>query len=81
MQIDNISIGTYKHYKTNKLYKVIGIARHSETHQEMVIYKALYKSDKFDYNQLWVRPKEMFFESVIYEGISIPRFKYIDNNK
>jgi hypothetical protein len=78
MKIDNIPYGKYQHYKTGNLYEVIGIARHSETHEEMIIYKALYQCNKFGNNQVWVRPKEMFIEHVIYNGYNVPRFKRIE---
>lgn len=72
-----IPFGRYQHYKTNKLYEVIGTARHSETHEEMVIYKALYHCDKFGDHQVWVRPKAMFYEEIIYNGQPVARFKRI----
>ena len=71
--MDDIQYGKYQHYRTEKLYEVIGVARHSETHEEMVIYKALYRCDKFGDDQVWVRPKAMFFEQVEHHGRSLPR--------
>lgn len=71
-----LKLGKYKHYK-GKQYEVIGLARHSETLEELVIYKALYNSEEFGNNALWVRPKSMFFETVNVEGKEIPRFSYI----
>jgi hypothetical protein len=68
--------GIYEHYKGKK-YEVLGIARHSETLEELVMYKALYKSEEFGENALWARPKKMFFENVNIDGKEIPRFKYI----
>lgn len=70
-----IKLGKYRHFK-GKLYEVVGIARHSETLEELVVYKALYNSD-FGKNALWVRPKAMFFEEVEIDGKRTPRFKLI----
>ena len=68
--------GIYRHYK-GKEYEVIGIAKHSETLEDMVVYKALYESDKFDKDQLWIRPLSMFVENVVVEGKEISRFEYL----
>lgn len=62
--------GRYQHYKGGK-YEVIGIAKHSETNEDLVIYRALY-GDK----QIWARPLPVFLEEVEVEGKKIPRFKY-----
>jgi len=66
-----VKTGRYRHYKGND-YLVIGVARHSETEEEMVVYSA-------DYGQfgLWVRPKEMFLEKVEVDGQVLPRFQFI----
>lgn len=74
----SVQFGKYRHYK-GKEYEVIGIAKHSETLEDMVVYKALYESDKFDKDQMWIRPLSMFIEKVIVEGKEIPRFEYIGN--
>lgn len=74
---NDIQYGKYQHYKNKKLYEVIGLARHSETLEEMVIYKALFRCDTFGHNQVWIRPKSMFFEQVEYNGCRLPRFKWI----
>ena len=66
-----MQLGLYKHYKGN-LYQVIGICRHSESLEEMVIYRGLYA----DYG-LWVRPKSLFERTVEHQGTSMPRFKFI----
>ena len=63
--------GIYKHYKGNE-YKVKGVAKHSETCEEMVVYQALYG----DFG-LWVRPKAMFLETIEKDGKKIERFKFI----
>jgi hypothetical protein len=62
----------YQHYNGHR-YQVLGIARHSETLEELIIYKALY--DKGD---LWVRPLTMFLETVTIKGRSQLRFKLIE---
>lgn len=65
--------GKYQHYKGH-LYELVDIARHSETLEDMVVYRQLY--GEFG---LWVRPAAMFFEQVEIEGQVMPRFKYLDN--
>jgi len=64
-------LGKYKHYK-GKEYEVIGVAKHSETLEKMVAYKALYGE-----RGLWVRPLKMFLEEVEMNGKKVPRFKYV----
>ncbi|MFN3402524.1 MAG: DUF1653 domain-containing protein [Cytophagaceae bacterium] len=66
--------GIYRHYK-GKYYEVIGTARHSETLEELVVYKALYETE-FGAESLWVRPKEMFNELIEVEGQQVKRFEY-----
>lgn len=61
--------GIYKHYKGNE-YKVLHIARHSETLEEMVVYQCLYG----DYS-IWIRPKKMFLEKVEIDGQLVDRFE------
>lgn len=70
--------GKYQHFRNKQYYEIIGTARHSETLEELVIYKALYATSDFDVGQLWVRPKKMFFEKVFHEGQQVPRFKLIE---
>ncbi|MBU2566626.1 DUF1653 domain-containing protein [Patescibacteria group bacterium] len=70
-----MKLGKYLHYK-NKPYEVIGLARHSETMEELVVYRALYETE-FGERSLWVRPKHMFMEDVEINGEMVPRFKYI----
>lgn len=75
-----IQTGTYRHYKS-KLYEVLWLTVHSETWEELVLYKALYKCKEFPKNQLWVRPKDMFFETVVTDWVEKPRFEYMWNKK
>ncbi|WP_144994195.1 DUF1653 domain-containing protein [Polystyrenella longa] len=63
--------GRYRHYKGNE-YLVLEVARHSETMEELVVYRQDY-GDK----GLWVRPREMFEELVTVDGTPTPRFAYI----
>jgi hypothetical protein len=72
-----MQLGKYKHYK-GKEYKVIGIATHSETLEEMVIYKALYEIEGKGFNSLWVRPKKMFEEKIELNGTMVNRFQYLE---
>lgn len=67
----NMPTGRYRHYKGQE-YSVIGLARHSETGEELVVYRQEYG----DFG-LWVRPKAMFLETVLVEGRSLPRFQFI----
>ncbi|MBS3670403.1 DUF1653 domain-containing protein [Vreelandella boliviensis] len=60
--------GIYRHYK-GSLYEVLGIAQHSESEEPLVVYRALYG----EYG-LWVRPLDMFVETVTKEGLTQPRF-------
>lgn len=73
--MSEVKPGKYQHYK-GKFYRVIGVAKHSETLEEMVIYETLYDNPL---GKLWVRPKEMFLESVEVEGKKVPRFKFVSD--
>ncbi len=68
-----IKPGKYKHYK-GKEYEVVGVARHSETLEELVVYKALYQPEG---ENIWVRPLKMFFEEIFVGGKKVKRFEYI----
>jgi hypothetical protein len=68
----SLEIGRYRHYKGNE-YEVIGVAKHSEDETELVVYRPLYGA-----RGLWVRPLEMFIETVQVDGVTKPRFEYID---
>jgi hypothetical protein len=70
--------GRYRHYKGNP-YEVVGVARHSETMEELVVYRALYDSPGFGFGSLWVRPRAMFLEQVEIDGQWVPRFARVDD--
>lgn len=64
--------GIYRHYKGN-LYKVLMVAKHSETEEELVIYQALYEN-----GGIWARPKAMFLEQVTVDGKTFNRFSLVE---
>jgi len=66
-----LPLGRYRHYKGPE-YQVLALVRHSETEEELVLYKALYGEQG-----LWVRPLEMFLEQVIVDGQKMPRFTFL----
>ena len=69
--MESIKPGHYRHFK-GKEYEVLGVARHSETEEELVVYRALYG----DFG-LWVRPARMWNETVERDGKTFRRFTYI----
>ncbi len=71
---NNLKLGKYRHYK-GKEYEVLGVAKHSETLEDLVVYKALYDNET---SSLWVRPLKMFLEEVEVEGEKVPRFSLVD---
>ncbi|HOP75364.1 MAG TPA: DUF1653 domain-containing protein [Bacillota bacterium] len=71
MEKEMLQLGRYRHFKGNE-YEVIGVAKHSETLEEYVVYRALYGE-----GGLWVRPRSMFEELVEVDGELKPRFTYI----
>ncbi len=64
--------GRYRHYK-GQYYLVLGVARHSETQEELVVYRQDY-GDK----SLWVRPKQMFLETIQFNGQPVARFEFVE---
>jgi hypothetical protein len=66
--------GKYKHYKGN-YYEVLGTARHSETEEEYVVYKALYQPEG---ENMWIRPLQMFQEKVLVNGKEVFRFEFVE---
>ena len=71
--VSEISPGRYRHFKGNE-YEVLCIARHSETTEPMVVYKALYGE-----GGVWVRPADMWNETVIRDGVTYQRFTRIED--
>ncbi len=69
-----MKLGKYQHFKGG-LVEVIAVAHHSETLEEMIVYKSLYECRNFGKGSIWVRPKQIFLESVIVGGKAMPRFK------
>ncbi|OGF20691.1 hypothetical protein A2316_02815 [Candidatus Falkowbacteria bacterium RIFOXYB2_FULL_38_15] len=72
MENNMLKLGKHRHYK-GKEYEVIGVAKHSETLEELVVYRALY-----DERQIWVRPLKMFLEEVEADGKKISRFSHVE---
>jgi hypothetical protein len=71
IETTSITPGRYRHYKGNE-YTVIGVACHSETQEELVVYQQEYGDQS-----LWVRPKRLFCETVKSAGREMPRFQYL----
>jgi hypothetical protein len=69
--MNDVKIGKYRHFKGNE-YRVLHLARHSETLEEMVIYQALYGE-----MGIWVRPVSMWNEVIERDGLTFRRFEYI----
>jgi len=69
---DALRPGAYRHYKRGDPYTVIDVVFHSETQEALVLYRAEYGE-----RQLWVRPLDMFIESVDIDGKQVPRFEYL----
>jgi hypothetical protein len=72
IKIPMLKFGKYRHYKRGTEYELVGIAKHSETLEEMVVYRALYGE-----HELWVRPLKMFVEDVEIDGKKVPRYEFI----
>ena len=68
--LPTIKLGVYSHYKGLR-YEVLGVVRHSESYEPMVLYKPLYGAQG-----MWVRPYEMFCEEVVIKGVKIKRFEF-----
>ena len=72
---DKLPLGKYEHYK-GKQYEVIGVAKHSESLEQLVVYRALYGE-----HGLWIRPLKMFLEEVEIGSKKIPRFRFITSSE
>lgn len=70
--MSTIPAGRYRHYK-GQHYVVLGVARHSETEEELVVYRQDYGD-----RGLWVRPLAMFLETVVIDGQPRPRFEFLE---
>lgn len=70
--MEAIKLGKYRHFKGNE-YEVLHIAKHSETGEAMVVYRALYGA-----GEVWVRPASMWNERIEREGKTLQRFTYIE---
>lgn len=68
---ENLKPGRYRHFKGNE-YELLYVAHHSETLEEMVVYRALYGE-----GGIWVRPARMWSEIIERDGVSVPRFSYL----
>ena len=69
--VNDVTEGRYRHYKGRE-YVVIGTARHSETQEELVVYRPDYGE-----REMWVRPKAMFLANVLVDGQDVPRFDFM----
>lgn len=72
LSTEEVKVGKYQHFK-GAIYEVLGIAQHTETHEELIVYRALSEQQS-----LWTRPKKMFFQTVLLKGHKVPRFRYIE---
>jgi hypothetical protein len=66
----------YKHYK-NKNYELLFVWKHSDTLEDFIVYKALYNSEEFGDDAIWVKPLKEFCTTVVVDNKKIDRFKYI----
>ncbi|MBI5002648.1 DUF1653 domain-containing protein [Candidatus Woesearchaeota archaeon] len=75
--MSEIKKGKYLHFK-GMMVEVLGVAFHSETMEEMVVYTHDNPVRGKDANTLWVRPKKMFLENVFVDGKEVPRFRFVE---
>lgn len=75
----SVKLGYYQHFKGN-IYQVIGVGKHSETGEELVVYKGLYDSPH-GYGAIWIRPIAMFLEVIERDGNVVRRFAHISDEQ
>ncbi len=69
-----MKLGKYRHEKSGNYYRVLSVAKHSETLEEYVVYECLYDNPN---SKFWIRPKHMFLEKVEINGKKVARFSYV----
>lgn len=67
--------GVYRHFRNKQLYKVIALAKHTETLEDVVVCECLYENPE---SKIWVRPRSMWFEEVTHEGVKQARFQAVE---
>lgn len=72
--MEEIQLGIYKHYKGNE-YELIAVATHSETLEKLAVYKQLYGE-----MGIWVRPLQMFLETIVVDGVELRRFEKVEQS-
>ncbi len=75
--MEKLKLGKYKHFK-GKFYQVVGVGKHSESLEDVVIYRALYDSEEFGDKAIWVRPLKLFIENVNVGDKVVPRFEFVE---
>lgn len=73
--MDTIRLEKYQHSRSGNFYNVVGVAKHSETLEDMVIYECLYDNPE---SKVWVRPLKMFVEDVELDGKKVQRFIFVE---
>lgn len=73
--MEDVPAGRYVHFKGGA-YVVLGVARHSETDERLVVYRPEYGG-----RELWVRPVSMFVEIVTVDGVRVPRFQWVEDGE
>lgn len=74
--MDEVKLGRYRHFKGMEV-EVLGIAHHTETLDELIVYREFVDDPRFGKKPLWVRPKKMFMETIERNGKKMPRFEYL----